>query len=72
MYYSYKLDHTSYFSLRSLDALLKMAGLVPIHTETVSHIFKGFLGVQYLYDAGRRMEGADILAVYARKNQGTK
>jgi 2-polyprenyl-3-methyl-5-hydroxy-6-metoxy-1,4-benzoquinol methylase len=66
MYYSYKLDHTSYFSVRSLDSIFKLVGLEPIHTETVSHIFKGFFGVQYLYDAGKRLEGADILAVYAR------
>ena len=66
MYYSYKLDHTSYFSLRSLDALYGLAGLSRIHAETVSHIFKGFFGVQYLYDAGLRLEGADILAVYGR------
>jgi 2-polyprenyl-3-methyl-5-hydroxy-6-metoxy-1,4-benzoquinol methylase len=66
MYYSYKLDHTSYFSVRSLDALMSKAGLTRLHAETVSHIFKGFLGVQYLYDAGRRLEGADILAVYNR------
>lgn len=66
MYYSYKLDHTSYFSVRSLNSMFEQVGLVPIHTETISHIFRGFLGVQHLYDAGKRMEGADILAVYAR------
>ncbi len=66
MYYSYKLDHTSYFSVRSLNTMLKLVEMEPIHSETVSHIFKGFLGVQHLYDAGKNMKGADILAVYAR------
>jgi 2-polyprenyl-3-methyl-5-hydroxy-6-metoxy-1,4-benzoquinol methylase len=66
MYYSYKLDHTSYFSVRSLNSMFKLVGMEPIHTETISHIFKGCLGVQYLYEAGKRMEGADILAVYGR------
>ncbi|CAN5184637.1 hypothetical protein BH11CYA1_BH11CYA1_33780 [soil metagenome] len=66
MYYSYKLDHTSYFSVRSLNSLFEQVGLVPIHTATVSHMFKGCFGAQHLYDAGQRLYGADILAVYAR------
>jgi len=72
MYYSFKLDHTSYFSVRSLDKLFSQIDMKSIHTETVSHIFKGCLGVQYLYDAGERMEGADILAVYARDDASAK
>jgi len=66
MYYSYKLDHTSYFSVRSLDKMFKLVGMEPIHRETVSHIFKGFLGVQHLYEVGMRQQGADILALYGR------
>ena len=66
MYYSYKLDHTSYFSPRSLNQMFKLIDMQPTHVETVSHIFKGLLGVQYLYEVGQRLEGADILALYSR------
>lgn len=66
-YYSYKLDHTSYFSPRSMKSFLKTIGMEAIHIETISHVLRGFLGVQCLYDANERLEGADLFVVSARE-----
>ncbi len=67
MYYSYKLDHVRYFSPRSLTAMMEMAGLQEIYLETTSHIFKGLLGADHLYQMGKALRGADIVALYSLK-----
>ncbi len=66
-YYSYKLDHTSYFSVRSMDTFLETLEMESIHTETFSHVLRGFLGVQCLHDSNQGMRGADMFVVSARK-----
>lgn len=63
-YYSFKLDHTHYFSPRSLDACMSDAGFECAYMETSSHLFKGLLGHQYLYEIGKENRGADIFAIY--------
>jgi 2-polyprenyl-3-methyl-5-hydroxy-6-metoxy-1,4-benzoquinol methylase len=65
MYYSFKLDHIRYFSPRSLTALMGIAGLKPVYVETTSHLFKGLLGADFLYQLGSRLRGADIVAIYS-------
>jgi 2-polyprenyl-3-methyl-5-hydroxy-6-metoxy-1,4-benzoquinol methylase len=64
MYYSFKLDHVRYFSPKSLTALMRLNGLQPIYIETTSHLFKGLLGANYLYQVGQELRGADIVAIY--------
>lgn len=66
MYYSYKLDHIRYFSARSLDSLMTLVDLKQIYMETTSHLFKGIFGADYLYQMGKQLKGADILAVYSK------
>jgi 2-polyprenyl-3-methyl-5-hydroxy-6-metoxy-1,4-benzoquinol methylase len=66
-YYSFKLDHMLYFTPRSLTAMMKSVGLSPLYIETDSHLFKGFLGADYLYQQSKALRGADILAVYAKQ-----
>jgi 2-polyprenyl-3-methyl-5-hydroxy-6-metoxy-1,4-benzoquinol methylase len=65
-YYSYKLDHIRYFSPASLSHLMKLSGLEEIYLETTSHLFKGLLSADFLHQLGRRLKGADIVAVYGR------
>lgn len=67
MYYSFKLDHVRYFSPKSLTAMMNMHGLQELYLETTSHLFKGFLGADYLYKIGKELRGADILAVYGKQ-----
>jgi 2-polyprenyl-3-methyl-5-hydroxy-6-metoxy-1,4-benzoquinol methylase len=65
MYYSFKLDHIRYFSPRSLTSLMSLVGLRPIYIETTSHLFKGLLGPDFLFQLGARQRGADIVALYS-------
>ncbi len=67
MYYSFKLDHVRYFSPKSLTALMNMNGLRELYIETTSHLFKGFLGADFLYKTGKELCGADILAIYGKQ-----
>jgi len=63
-YYSFKFEHVKYFSPQSYDYIMTAAGLQRIYMETSSHLFKGVLGPNYLYQAGQQLRGADILAIY--------
>lgn len=65
MYYSFKLDHIRYFCPQSLERLMLFAGLKQIYVETTSHLFKGFLGADYLYQMGRQLRGADIISIFS-------
>jgi 2-polyprenyl-3-methyl-5-hydroxy-6-metoxy-1,4-benzoquinol methylase len=67
-YYSFKFDHTSYFSVPSLNELMKTVGLEPCYVETSSHIFKGLLGADFLFQMGKKNKGADIIAFYKKVN----
>jgi 2-polyprenyl-3-methyl-5-hydroxy-6-metoxy-1,4-benzoquinol methylase len=66
-YYSFKLDHIYYFSPASMNKMMGKLGLEPVYVETVSHLFKGLLGVNCLFNIGQQMRGADILGIYGRK-----
>ncbi len=68
-YYSFKLDHIVYFSSKSLSKMMRKLGLTTLSVETSSHLFKGFLGANYLYKIGTQMKGADILAIYAAEER---
>lgn len=69
MFYSYKFDHTSYFSVKSLNALMSDVGMEPVYMETSSHFFKGLLGANHTYKIGQDLYGADIVSVYGRKGK---
>ncbi|HEY9868532.1 MAG TPA: class I SAM-dependent methyltransferase [Candidatus Obscuribacterales bacterium] len=70
MYYSFKLDHVRYFSPRSLTRLMHLAGLEQVYLETTSHLFRGLLGANYLFQMGKKLKGADIVALYSRPAGG--
>lgn len=72
MYYSFKLDHVRYFSPRSLTRLMHLAGLEQVYLETTSHLFRGLLGANYLFQVGKQLKGADIVALYAPPASGDK
>lgn len=67
MYYSYKLEHILYFSPYSLGLLMDLCGLKPLYVDTSSHIFKGFLGADFIYKIGMALHGADIVGMYVKQ-----
>jgi hypothetical protein len=45
---------------------MKTVGLEPCYVETSSHIFKGLLGADFLFQMGKKNKGADIIAFYKK------
>jgi SAM-dependent methyltransferase len=66
-YHSLKREHLHVFSPRSVVAVCRSAGLVPVHLESESHLLRGFFGDDVTRFA-RLLEGSDLLLM-ARKTE---
>jgi 2-polyprenyl-3-methyl-5-hydroxy-6-metoxy-1,4-benzoquinol methylase len=65
-YHSLKREHLQFFSVTSLTAAARAAGLEPVHVTTSSHLLVGFVGAEQTQRWEQSDRGADIVAWYRR------